>query len=115
MRKSQQQIAFARRLRREQTDAEKALWAKLKNEQLDGMRFRRQQPIGPYIVDFVAFERRLIIEIDGGQHNDQEVMTRDEDRAMWLRQRHYQVLRFWNNEVLMNLEGVLERIRGALG
>jgi len=77
--------------------------------------FRRQQPIGPYIVDFASFERKLIVEIDGGQHNEKEAREKDEERTAWLEQRGYRVLRFWNNDVLMNTAGVLERIRKALG
>jgi very-short-patch-repair endonuclease len=66
---NQRQIALARKLRQSQTDAEKALWAKLKNKQLEGVKFRRQQPLGSYIVDFISFERKIIVEVDGGQHN----------------------------------------------
>ena len=114
MRKSRELIAFARELRQEQPDAERALWVRLKNKQLEGTKFRRQQPIGPYIVDFASLETKLVIEIDGGQHNEKELRERDEERTTWLKERGYQVLRFWNNEVLMNMEGVLERIREAL-
>ena len=71
MKKSQEQVGFARDLRQKFTDAEKALWMKLRNRQLEAVKFRRQQPIGSYIVDFVSFERKLIIEIDGGQHNEE--------------------------------------------
>lgn len=110
----QEQVSFARELRRNQTDAEKALWIKLRNKQLEGVKFRRQQPIGPYIVDFVSFERRLVIEIDGGQHNEEEIRERDEERTTWLKGRGYQVLRFWNNEVLISMDSVLEMIREAL-
>ena len=105
----------ARELRRRQTEAEKALWAKLRNKQLEGVKFRRQQPIGPYVVDFASFERRIVLEIDGGQHNGNELRRRDEERAAWLKREGYHVLRFWNNEVLKNIEGVLEAIRQALG
>jgi len=113
--KNRTQISLARKLRREQTDAEKTLWMKLRHKQLEGVKFRRQQPIGPYIVDFVSFARKLVIEIDGGQHDEENVRAKDERRTAWLEERGYRVLRFWNNEVLMNLEGVLERIREALG
>jgi len=71
LKKSQEQVGFARDLRQKFTDAEKALWMKLRNRQLEAVKFRRQQPIGSYIVDFVSFERKLIIEIDGGQHNEE--------------------------------------------
>ncbi|MCK4403013.1 MAG: endonuclease domain-containing protein [Dehalococcoidia bacterium] len=105
---------LARELRRRETNAEKALWARLRKSQLEGVKFRRQQPIGPYIVDFASFEKRVIVEIDGGQHNESEVRGRDEERAEWLKEKGYHVLRFWNNEVLVNMEGVLEVIRQAL-
>ena len=108
-------VALARKLRQSPTDAERALWAKLRNKQLEGVKFRRQQPLDAYIIDFVSSERKIIVEIDGGQHNEEEVSKRDEERATWLKERGYQVLRFWNNEVLVNIEGVLERIREVLG
>jgi very-short-patch-repair endonuclease len=114
LRKSKEQVAFARELRHKYTDAEKALWMRLRNRQLQGVKFRRQQPIGSYIVDFASLERKLIIEIDGGQHNEEKIKERDEERTARLTGRGYQIIRFWNNEVLTNLEGVLERIREAL-
>jgi very-short-patch-repair endonuclease len=114
LKESQEQVGFARDLRQKFTDAEKALWMKLRNRQLEGVKFRRQQPIGSYIVDFVSFERKLVIEIDGGQHNEERTKERDEERTMRLEERGYRVMRFWNNEVLTNAEGVLERIREAL-
>ena len=113
MKTGQEQVGCARQLRRKQTDAEKALWAKLRNRQLQGVKFRRQQPMGSYIVDFVSFEKKLIIEIDGGQHNEDKAKERDTERTTRLRERGYRVIRFWNNEVPMNLGGVLERIREA--
>ena len=114
MGESRRQIALARRFRQSQTDAEKALWARLKNKQLESVKFRRQQPLDPYIVDFVSFVRKIIVEVDGGQHNEREGKKRDKKRAAWLKENGYQVLRFWNNEVLMNMEGVLEKIEEAL-
>ena len=78
------------------------------------MKFRRQQPIGPYIVDFVNFEQKLILELDGGQHNQAETMRKDDDRTKWLQERGYRVLRFWDNEVLSNVEGVLEKVRNEV-
>ena len=78
------------------------------------MKFRRQQPIGSYIVDFASLARKLIIEIDGSQHNEERIKERDEERTISLKERGYQIIRFWNNEVLTNLEGVMERIREAL-
>ena len=115
MRKSRGQVSLARGLRQRQTDAEKALWMKLRDRQLEGVEFRRQQPMGSYIVDFASSERKLIVEIDGGQHNDGKTKEGDEERTTRLKERGYRVVRFWNNEVLTNLDGVLERIREALG
>ena len=114
MKKSEVQVGFARELRQRYTDAEKALWMKLRDRQIEGVKFRRQQPIGPYIVDFVSCQRNLIIEIDGGQHNEEKMTEGDEQRTMRLEERGYRIMRFWNNEVLTNVEGVLERIREAL-
>lgn len=111
MKKDRNQILFVRNLRREQTEAEKVLWARFRSRQVEGVKFRRQQPIGPYIVDFASFERKLIVEIDGGQHNEKEAREKDEERTAWLEERGYRLLRFWNNDVLMNTEGVLEMIR----
>jgi len=82
----------------------------LKGKNLEGIKFRRQEPFGDYIVDFVSFEKRLVIEIDGGQHAEEERDT-DIQRDAWLNSQGFRVLRFWNNEVLQNLEGVLETIR----
>jgi very-short-patch-repair endonuclease len=90
------------------------MWARLRNRQLDGVKFRRQQPIGHYVVDFVSLENRIIVEIDGGQHNEHGITERDEERTVWLKGEGYRVLRFWNNEVLNNVDGVLEVIGEAL-
>ena len=114
MKRSKEQVGFARNLRQEYTDAEKALWTKLRDRELEGVKFRRQQPIGPYVVDFAGFERKLIVEIDGGQHNEERTKERDVERTRNLRGMGYQIMRFWNNDVLTNPEGVLERIREAL-
>jgi len=114
MEKRKEEIALARGLRKRQTDAERALWSKLRNKQIEGVKFRRQQPIGSYIVDFVSLERKLIIEIDGGQHNQRKVREKDEEREKWLKEKGYQILRFWNNDVLTNIEGVLEKIKETL-
>jgi very-short-patch-repair endonuclease len=106
-------LASARRLRRDSTDAEKALWRLLRGRQLSGYKFRRQQPLGRYIVDFVYFSHRLIIEIDGGQHADPTPY--EEARTRFLESDGFRVLRFWNNEVRENSEGVCERIMEVLG
>jgi very-short-patch-repair endonuclease len=108
------QTSLARELRERQTEAERVLWGRLRNRQLEGVKFRRQQPIGDYVVDFASFDKRLIVEIDGGQHNEHGILGRDERRAGWLNREGYRILRFWNNEVLNNVDGVLEVIREAL-
>ena len=115
MEKSQERIAFARELRQKQTDAERVLWARLRNEQLEGAKFRRQQSVGKCIVDFVSFGNKLVIEIDGGQHNEGKMKQRDIVRTKDLEASGYRVLRFWNNDVLTNMDGVLERVMEALG
>lgn len=101
-------IALGKALRKRPTDAEQLLWRHLRLKQMEGFKFRRQQPIDNYIVDFVCFEKRLVIEVDGGQHATQE---KDALRDKYLQQQGFNVLRFWNNEVLQNINGVLEMIR----
>ena len=101
----------ARRLRRNSTDAELKLWNRLRSRSILGFKFVRQEPIGPYIVDFACRERRLIVELDGSQHADS---MRDVVRDRWLAQQGYHVLRFWNNDVMVNMEGVLETIAMVL-
>ena len=101
---------MARRLRRDATDVERILWFALR-DRLPAWKFRRQQPIGRRIVDFACPERKLAIELDGGQHALRE--EADERRSVELARRGYRVIRFWNNEVLDNLDGVLEMILGA--
>ena len=103
---------LARGLRGRSTDAEQLLWRRLRNRQLLDCKFRRQQPIGPYIGDFVCLERRLVIELDGGQHAEQ--VSEDEARTAFLQSEGYRVLRFWNNQVLKELESVLEAILSGL-
>ena len=94
----------ARELRKNPTESEQALWKHLRMRQLGGYKFRRQQPIGPYIVDFVSFEKRVIIEVDGGQHSQQ--VEYDSKKTVWLEDQGYRVLRFWNNQVLKEIEAV---------
>jgi very-short-patch-repair endonuclease len=106
------QRTHARKLRRDITDAEKKLWARLRDRQLCGAKFRRQHPMGPFITDFCCVERGLVVELDGGQHAEQSAA--DQARTDFLESRGYRVLRFWNNDVLTNLEGVVERISAAL-
>jgi len=101
-------------LRQRQTDAEGRLWYYLRARNLEGFKFRRQHRIGRYIVDLSCLEKNLVIEIDGGQHNQSPDEAQDKRRTDWLVKEGYQVLRFWNNEVLTNTEGVLEVIRQLL-
>ena len=101
----------ARRLRKNQTDAENALWYHLRARRLAGLKFRRQQPIGPFIVDFACVERCLVVELDGGQHALQE--KEDKRRSGYLESKGYRVLRFWNHDVLKNMQGVLKVILRA--
>jgi len=102
----------ARELRTDSTDAERRLWQKLKRRQLAGVKFRRQQPIGPYIVDFVCLERRLVIEVDGGQHSER--LDEDTQRSQWLEAQGFRVLRFWNNDVLANTDVVTQTVFDAV-
>jgi very-short-patch-repair endonuclease len=102
----------SRELRKNATDAERLLWRHLRNRQLNGVRFNFQVPIGPFICDFVARTPKLIVEIDGGQHSFQAIQ--DARRTIFLEERGYRVIRFWNNDVLGNVEGVLSMIQEAL-
>ena len=102
----------ARELRKDPTAAERALWKCLRLRQISGYKFRRQQPIGLYIRDFVCFEKKLIIEVDGGQHSQQ--IVEDSKRTAWLTDQGFSVLRFWNNEVLEATEAVGATILEAL-
>ena len=104
-------IRIARKLRVNQTDAETVLWNRIRNRQIDGHKFVRQKPIGGYICDFVCRERFLVVEVDGGQHNESAA---DKIRDRRLAEDGYRVLRFWNNDVLGNLEGVLATIQTEL-
>jgi len=92
------------------TDVEKRLWYLLRDRRLNGYKFRRQMPIGPYVADFVCLQSRLIVELDGGQHAEQA--EKDKVRDEWLKSQGFVVLRFWNNDVLANTEGVLQAILG---
>ena len=105
--------ARARSLRRNMTEAEKQVWQMLRSQQLNGYKFRRQVPIGRYIADFVCHEARLIVEIEGGQHNRSS--PQEAERSMFLHNQGYRVLRFWNNEVVANLDGVHQTIANELG
>ncbi|MGH7411692.1 MAG: endonuclease domain-containing protein [Candidatus Methylomirabilis sp.] len=103
---------FAKRLRRNQTDAERKLWMRLRARQVNGLKFRRQHPIGRYIVDFCCPEHQLVVELDGGHHASK--IQADRRRTEFLVQLGYRVLRFWDHEVLTNPEAVLEQIAEAV-
>jgi crossover junction endodeoxyribonuclease RuvC len=102
---------IARALRRDATEAEKRVWQRLRAHQ-PGAKFRRQQPIEGYVVDFVSFEHRLVIEIDGGQHSEDDEY--EQARTRCLEANGFRILRFWNNDVMENIEGVFDRIVAAL-
>jgi very-short-patch-repair endonuclease len=93
------------------TDAERRLWSLLRDRQMDDHKFHRQHPLGPYVLDFACIERKLVVEVDGGQHADSE---HDRRRTAWLEAQGWRVIRFWNNEVLSNIEGVVARLTEAL-
>jgi len=98
---------MARHLRNNPTEAESLLWKHLRAKQVEGLKFRRQQPIDGYIVDFVCLKKRIIIEADGGQHSEINDLRKDRH----LKGQGFRVLRFWNNEILTNIEGVIEEVR----
>ena len=104
--------AKARELRRNPTEAERRLWKHLRLRQIGGYKFRRQQSLGPYIVDFVCLGKRVVVEVDGGQHSEQ--IAYDTERSAWLEAQGFRVLRFWNHEVLKEIEVVKEVIAEAL-
>jgi very-short-patch-repair endonuclease len=99
-----------RELRRSQTDAEKAFWSYVRNRQFYGLKFFRQYSLGPYILDFYCPALRLVIELDGGQHNQNANKEYDSARSEYLKEHRIDVLRFWNNDVLLNIQSVLEEI-----
>ena len=105
-----QLIQLSKKLRNNSTKKEIILWQSLKQKQL-GVKFRRQQPIGKYIVDFVCFEKKIIIELDGGQHNESSNIEKDKMRDLFFNQNGFKVVRFWNNEIHQNLDGVIEKIQ----
>ena len=100
----------AARLRREQTDVERAFWLKVRGRRLDGFKFRPQATIGPYVADFLCIEAKLIVELDGGQHSE----AADRARTAFLTDRGYRILRFWNNDVAENTDGVLMTVLDTL-
>ncbi|MEM5516736.1 endonuclease domain-containing protein [Henriciella sp. AS95] len=104
----------ARHLRKTLTAAETRLWARLRRQQIEGFRFRRQHPIGPFIVDFACIEAKLIVEVDGATHSTEDEQASDRRRSTWLCREGWQIVRTWNSEVYDNIDGVLEAIRIAL-
>ncbi len=107
-------VQQARALRQASTTAEQLLWRHLRNRQLAGAKFRRQHPLGPYILDFVCLEHGLVVEVDGGQHADLQAQAYDRQRTAWLQQQGLQVLRFWNHEVVQQTSEVLAHVLQAL-
>jgi very-short-patch-repair endonuclease len=107
-------VQQARALRQASTTTEQLLWRHLRNRQLAGAKFRRQHPLGPYILDFVCLEQGLVVEIDGGQHADLQAQDYDQQRTVWLQQQGLRVLRFWNHEVVQQTNEVLARVLQAL-
>ena len=104
-------LALSRLLRKNQTPWEHKLWYHLRNRRFMNLKFKRQVPMGNYIVDFYCADRKLIIELDGGQHNSSDIQILDDKKESYLIEQGYTILRFWNNELDNNLEGVLEKIR----
>lgn len=107
-------LVAARALRQSMTDAEQLLWHCLRHKQLGGFRFRKQHPFERFVLDFYCCEVKLAIELDGGQHNEPDAKARDRERTALLATHGIKVLRFWNNEVISNIEGVLQTIYGEL-
>jgi crossover junction endodeoxyribonuclease RuvC/BirA family biotin operon repressor/biotin-[acetyl-CoA-carboxylase] ligase len=105
----------ARKLRRGQTEAERALWAVLRNERLGGWKWKRQVPFGPYFLDFLCREAGLVVELDGGQHGEPEAAVYDTRRTAYLGRQGLAVIRFWNSDVLSNRDGVCDTILRACG
>jgi len=104
--------SLARQLRENQTQVEKRLWYRIRSRQIHGAKFRRQATIGRYIVDFACFEHQLIIELDGGQYASPSL--REDERTAWLKSQGFSILRFWNNDIIENMDGVLQRIAEGL-
>lgn len=100
----------ARNLRKASTEQERIIWGLVRNRQLNGLKFVRQYPIGKYIADFACRRLKLVIELDGGQHNEDDNINYDNERTKYMEAEGYRVIRFWNNEIDNNLEGVYERL-----
>ena len=106
-------VEFARKLRKEQTPQESKFWSIVRNHKFYSLEFRRQYPMGDYIVDFICREKKIIIELDGGQHNELENVEYDIQRSIYLEKRGYKVIRFWNNDIDDNIEGVYEILKNS--
>lgn len=104
---------FARRLRKSETDAERKIWQQLRSRNLNNAKFRRQHPVGPYVVDFICINEKLVIELDGSQHQRQQ--DYDAERTTYLERAGYRVVRFWDDDVLLKTESVMQAIFDALG
>jgi len=105
-------VSLARNLRSNSTDAERLLWKHIRGRAINGLKFRRQYPVGNYIADFVCLEKRVVVELDGGQHNENK---QDVVRDAWLAENGYKVVRIWNNDVLGNIEGAVDSIFNNCG
>jgi very-short-patch-repair endonuclease len=114
MRDHRKNVERSRELRRKQTEAESILWMNVRDRRLGGYKFRRQHQVGPWIPDLCCPERKIVLEADGGGHDDPDTRARDAERDQWLKDHKWRVLRFWNFEVIFELEVVLEVIRQAL-
>ena len=101
---------IAKTLRKNSTIQEKRLWNLLKNRQFHNLKFKRQSPIGKYVVDFICHERKLIIELDGGQHNENKNIENDIERTNFLESLGFKIIRFWNNDIYKNIDGVITEI-----
>ena len=104
----------ARNLRNNATLEERRIWNLIKNKQINGLKFRRQFPIGNYIVDFVCLKIKLIIEIDGGQHNETKQVEYDKNRTKFFESNGYKVIRFWNSDIYSNIEGVISELKRTI-
>ena len=109
-----EKVQNSRELRSQMTKQEQMLWQYLRKKQINNCRFRRQYPIGPYIVDFICLYKKLVIEIDGGQHNTQEAIDYDSARTSFLKSLGFNVIRFWNSDIDNNIESVFEIILKSL-
>ena len=107
-------VGTARNLRSLSTDVERDLWYRLRNRQIEGCKFRRQHPVAGYVLDFACEELKLGIELDGGQHNEQDTAIYDQQRTATLEEAGWRILRFWNNDVIQNMDGVLTVIMNTI-